>query len=40
MKRALVRIIMAAVLLLASASIPVLADGPMGPFCCPGCNCL
>jgi hypothetical protein len=39
-KKTLIRIIVATLLLLASASTPVLADGGFpAPFCCPGCIC-
>lgn len=37
-KKILIRVTLAALLLLAAYSTPVLADGGTGPFCCPGCN--
>jgi hypothetical protein len=41
MKKTFVRILLAMLLLLASGSAPVLADGtiPAPPWCCPGCTC-
>lgn len=41
MKKTIIRIALAMLLLLAAASTPVLADGGLpAPFCCPGCTCL
>jgi hypothetical protein len=40
MKKTIVRILLATVLLLASGLTPVLADGGVpAPWCCPGCTC-
>ena len=41
MKKTAIRMIVAALLLLAANSTPLLADGsmPSPPFCCPGCTC-
>ena len=41
MSKTLIRIIVATLLLVASGSAPVLADGgdPRPPFCPPGTNC-
>jgi uncharacterized lipoprotein YajG len=40
MKKIVLRILLATLLLLACESTPVLADGTVpGPWCCPGCTC-
>lgn len=41
MKKSVIRMIVAALLLLTAASTPVLADGslPSPPYCPPGCVC-